>query len=352
MLKHNLPLPCYFAFVTLLALTLYAVPPVQADLWPASSFAGPNPAIVRIVVQDREGMSLGSGVLIATNEKFGLVLTCWHVVSDAAGPINVYFPGGFRSGATLLRTDRDWDLAALAVWRPNVQPLPLSAQAPRRDDMLIIAGYGGNGTYRAVAGRCTQYVAPDQNFPFELVEVGAAARQGDSGGPILNNRGEVAGILSASGFGATSGTYCGRVRWFLNSADGDFQRLASQTILAEQQRRERPPLAAIPAAPADPAPAASPAAAAPAPTVTAAASQWPPPTTLLAPVSPRPPAEGGSIAGNIPPNRSEAAVAAISSRPTPPGLLPVSDQVRTVLALVGAVALLYHAIKMLGWAIG
>ena len=96
---------------------------------PASSFSGPHPAVVRVAVPERDGASYGSGALVAVNESSGLVLTNWHVVRDVAGPIVVYFPDGFRSVAYLLRTDREWDLAALAIRRPKVAPIPL---APRR----------------------------------------------------------------------------------------------------------------------------------------------------------------------------------------------------------------------------
>jgi hypothetical protein len=48
-----------------------------------------------------------------------------------------------------------------------------------------------------------------------MVEVSAQARQGDSGGPILNERGELAGVLFGAGFGTTSGSYAGRVKQFL-----------------------------------------------------------------------------------------------------------------------------------------
>ena len=44
------------------------------------------------------------------------------------------------------------------------------------------------------------------------------AREGDSGGPIFNERGELAGVLFGSGGGATAGSYAGRVREFLKSA--------------------------------------------------------------------------------------------------------------------------------------
>ena len=82
--------------------------------------------------------------------------------------------------------------------------------------MLTIAGYG-SGNYRAASGLCTQYVAPGTRFPYEMVEVAVSARQGDSGGPIFNSRGELAGVLFGEGGGRTSGSYCGRVRWFLSS---------------------------------------------------------------------------------------------------------------------------------------
>ncbi len=209
----------------------------------------PHPAVVRVVVPERDGTAYGSGALVALSESTGLVVTNWHVVRDAAGPITVLFPGGFQSPASVLRTDRDWDLAALAIWRPNVAPIALSSAAPRPGDMLTIAGYG-SGSYRAVAGRCTQYVSPGNNQPFEMVELAAPARNGDSGGPILNERGELAGVLFGSAYGRTTGSYCGRLRWFLGAVDGDFQRVSSQAMLAlqQQQHRNPAPVAAIPAA--------------------------------------------------------------------------------------------------------
>ena len=96
----------------------------------------------------------------------------------------------------------------------------MAASAPRPGEQLTIAGYGP-GTYRAASGPCTQYVAPGTTFPFEMVEVAVSARQGDSGGPIFNGRGELAGVLFGEGHGRTSGSYCGRVRWFLSSVVPD-----------------------------------------------------------------------------------------------------------------------------------
>jgi hypothetical protein len=181
-----------------------------------SQSSAPHPSVVRIIVQEKDGVAYGSGTLIDVRDQHGLVVTNWHVVRDASGEITVVFPDGFRSAARVLKVDNNWDLAALVIWRPNVQPVPVSTIAPRPGDTLTIAGYG-SGNYRAVTGRCTQYVAPGTNQPYEMVELSAQARQGDSGGPIFNDRGELAGVLFGASRGTTSGSYAGRVRWFLAS---------------------------------------------------------------------------------------------------------------------------------------
>jgi hypothetical protein len=145
-----------------------------------------------------------------------LVLTNWHVVHEASGPIEVIFPDGFRSPGHVHKVDQDWDLAALAVWRPSAAPVGIASAVPRQGDSLTIAGYG-MGDYRAVTGRCLQFLAPSENQPYEILELGAAARQGDSGGPIFNSRGELAGVLFGEGDGRTCGSHCGRVRQFLTA---------------------------------------------------------------------------------------------------------------------------------------
>ncbi len=157
---------------------------------------------------------MGSGSLVHVTEKYGVVLTNWHVVRDAPGDVEVVFPNGRHYQATVMKMDKTWDLAALAIWRPNVEPIAIASQAPQAGEPLTIAGYG-SGNYREATGRFTQFVAPSEKHSFEMVELSAEARQGDSGGPILNAHGELAGVLLGAGHGATIGSYCGRVEVFL-----------------------------------------------------------------------------------------------------------------------------------------
>jgi hypothetical protein len=196
----------------------------------------PHPAVARIIAPGKGSVSYGSGTLIDANEKFGLVITNWHVINEASGPITVLFPDGFSSIGTIQKVDRDWDLAAIAIYKPNAQPVPMAGTAPQPGESLMIAGYG-SGTYRAARGPCTQYVAPGVKFPYEMVELAASARQGDSGGPIFNSRGELAGVLFGEGNGRTSGSYCGRVQWFLTSTG----QPSSRTQAAPTAIATRPP---------------------------------------------------------------------------------------------------------------
>lgn len=181
---------------------------------PLSGSSSPHPAVVRVYAKEQDATSTGSGTLIGVRQQHGLVVTNWHVIRDASGDIVVVFPDGFQSSARVLKVDRDWDLAALLIWRPRTTPIPIATQPPRPGDALTIAGYG-QGRYRAVTAQCTQFIAPGPNFPYEMVEVSVQAREGDSGGPILNNRGELAGVLFGAARGTTAGSQSQRVRTFL-----------------------------------------------------------------------------------------------------------------------------------------
>lgn len=296
----------------------------------AQSAQVPHPAIVRIISPERDGASYGSGSFVAANDTYGLVLTNWHVVRDAVAPIWVAFPDGFRSAATVLKVDRDWDLAALAIWHPNVTPLPLATQAPQLGEWLTIAGYG-SGSFRAISGPCTQYVSPGGNNPFEMIELAASARNGDSGGPILNNRGEVAGVLFGSASGQTTGSYCGRVRWFLSSVADDFQRLpVQQNTIAQQQSPALVPVptAAIAAQPSEP-----------------VASVYKPPN----------PQQHQIVPPQVVDNRVASSVTTtINSKPVngpPPTVSMLEnyspfDQVRNFMAVIGCIAILIHGLRI------
>ena len=195
----------------------------------------PHPAVARIIVPEAGATAYGSGTLVDVREQFGLVITNWHVVRDSQGTVEVVFPSGFRSHARPLKVDSDWDLAALVIWRPPIEPVRVSALPPQPGDFLTIHGYG-QGQYRIATGRCTAYYAPKLNYPREMVELDVEARQGDSGGPIFNQRGELAGVLFGAGQGTTIGSFAPRVESFLATLAPDIGSGREETQVAVADR--------------------------------------------------------------------------------------------------------------------
>ena len=203
----------------------------------------PHPAVVRIVAAEKAGASLGSGVLVDANREQAIVLTNWHVVRDSRSAVLVQFPDGFQTAGTIVRWDEAWDLAALVIWKPPATPVPLAATPPAPGDLLTIAGYG-RGPYRAQTGRCTEYLSPGTGYPKEFVELSAGARQGDSGGPILNERGELAGVLFGQNNGHTIGSCSTRLRAFLASVGSSGFTPAAAAAYADAQAMDQMPTGA------------------------------------------------------------------------------------------------------------
>lgn len=340
----------------------------------------PHPAVARVIAEERGAESHGSGTLIDVRDDCGLVVTNWHVIRDATGTITVRFPNGFVSPARVRKVDKDWDLAALVIWRPPIEPVAISKQAPRRGDLLTIAGYGP-GPYRAATGRCIQYVAPGMKFPPEMVELSAEARQGDSGGPIFNDRGELAGVLFGAARGTTTGSYSGRVRAFLTSIAPAPGTLPNAAALAHQPANgtaagplESPvtgfPGSSYPTSPHTPPPAAAipdPAAHVLAPPPPVSSSNSSADTTAfanepLAPVASPPPAAAGSSDAEtwtstpFPARSPTASAAPPTNSPTNSPTLeqwlafegtPL-EKAKTVLALIGLLSVIVQLGRLLG----
>ena len=186
-----------------------------------------------------------------------------------------------------------------------------------------------------------------------MVELSAPARNGDSGGPILNSRGELAGVLFGTAFGRTTGSYCGRVRGFLATVEGDFRALSNRVMLADQSRRAGSPPPAISVGLAKESVAGGSYSEAPQPTAVATAPLSPLPSLSTLPSPP-----SVSIAKQTAVDKRAAdparvcAVTGPTAAVPPTGSASTTDQIKTILALIGVVAVLYQGMRLLGAAIG
>lgn len=177
--------------------------------------ATPPAAVARVVATTADGRSLGSGTLVHRDQQRGIVLTCAHLFEPRPDSLVVIFPNGHRADAVVVKLDRTWDLAALEIARPDVPPMAIAADHPRLNEPLRSCGYGGDGRYWINDGRAMGYLKMAGGSTHETLQLSGFARDGDSGGPVLNARGELTAVLWGTDGRRVVGTYCGRIRKFL-----------------------------------------------------------------------------------------------------------------------------------------
>jgi serine protease Do len=164
----------------------------------ADEFFGPR---------DRRSLSLGSGVIISTD---GYVITNNHVVGENVREIRVALPDKREIRGSLVGIDPATDLALLKITAGALTPVPWgdSNQLKVGEWVLAIGSpYQLNQTVTAgivsATGRTGLGFADYEDF----IQTDAAINRGNSGGALINARGEVVGINT--GIFSESGGYQG-----------------------------------------------------------------------------------------------------------------------------------------------
>jgi S1-C subfamily serine protease len=151
--------------------------------------------------------SLGSGFVI---DKAGHIVTNYHVV-EGANEVTVSFSNRDRVKAEVVGSDPSTDLAVLRVdaSASALTPLPLgnSDRVVVGDPVVAIGNPFGldrtvtSGIVSAVQRLIT---APNRFTIDHVIQTDAAINHGNSGGPLLNTRGQVIGVNSQIETGDTA----------------------------------------------------------------------------------------------------------------------------------------------------
>ncbi len=152
------------------------------------------------------GRGQGSGFLVSNK---GEVLTNYHVVQGASR-LTVILDDGTRLPAEVAGADPSNDIALVKVNADAVKtiaPLPLGDSSLVRPGQLAVAlgspyGYRGTVTVGVVSGTDRSLPSVTRRPITGMIQTDAAIFPGNSGGPLLNSRGEVIGINTA----VTAGT--------------------------------------------------------------------------------------------------------------------------------------------------
>ena len=167
----------------------------------AQAATGDIPEVVRkiepSVVTIAHDQGTGSGVIWS---KDGVVVTNAHVVGDVR-QVEVAFFDGRRADGRVRATDPDTDLAVVDVERKDLQPATFQEQLPAVGELAVAMGSplgfqntitAGiiSGLHREIPGSAEQGI----RSLVDLVQTDAAISPGNSGGALVNGRGQVVGI--------------------------------------------------------------------------------------------------------------------------------------------------------------
>ena len=165
------------------------------------------PAVVSVNTYDTSGDSTGTGSgTIVTKD--GKILTNNHVITDSA-KITVTLADGRELPATSLGGDPGLDLAIIKVNANNLPTATLGDSDALEVGQIAIAignPYGFERTVSVGVVSALRRKIPGGGFALSnLIQTDAEIYPGNSGGPLLNSRGEVIGINTAVVAGRAGG---------------------------------------------------------------------------------------------------------------------------------------------------
>lgn len=166
----------------------------------------------------------------------GYALTAYHVVF-ASKTLSAQTLDKKRYAVQVIGYDDQSDLALLRVNVPAGTPfMPLAANRPAVGDTALAIGNGGGDFLVQKTGRLTglDSDAGRADFPPGTLELNAQLIPGDSGGPIINARGEVMGVVSYISVG---GPRAGRITAYAVPVTRTDERLAA---LRRGEKRDAP----------------------------------------------------------------------------------------------------------------
>lgn len=160
----------------------------------------------------QQQLGLGSGVIISDD---GYIVTNNHVIADAER-LEVTLNDNRNFPATVVGTDPTTDLALIKIDAPQLHVIPMGNSEDLRVGEWVLAvgnpfGFTSTVTSGIVSAKArnisTTTGMPSSGGIESYIQTDAAVNQGNSGGALVNLKGELVGINTA--IYSSTGTYAG-----------------------------------------------------------------------------------------------------------------------------------------------
>ena len=143
----------------------------------------------------------GSGFVISSNATTSYILTNYHVI-DGVSDIKVFFADGNSYDATLVGGEQENDIAVLRIDAGNLQTVTLGDSDALNvgQEVYAIGNPLGELTFTFTGGYVSakdRSVTMSDGTVMNMLQTDTAINNGNSGGPLFNEYGQVIGIVSA-----------------------------------------------------------------------------------------------------------------------------------------------------------
>ncbi len=157
-----------------------------------------SPAVVSISVKDRKGKEIGagSGFLVSAD---GFIVTSFHVL-ESAYKATVEIKEGQYQEAFFVKGIPALDIAVLKIDAQGLPSLSLGDSESLVDGQSVIVLGNPAGFARSVSEGIISAIRSKDNL--KIIQMTAPISLGSSGGPVINEYGEVVGITTLASFKA------------------------------------------------------------------------------------------------------------------------------------------------------